>query len=222
MLRRLLIIPARGGSKRIKYKNIKIFKNKPIIQYAIVAAKKSKLFNLIHVSTDSKKIKDVVEQISRGITYYRPKNLSNDKTPLIEVFKYIVNNYKKRNKFFEEIWFLNPCSPLIDNKDLIKASIFFKNQKNNSVLSIAKYSPPIEWAFKLKDKSMLPINKNNQKKTSQSFSDKYYDTGNFGIFSSSVFYKKEKISFSGYKLQRNKAVDIDTLEDWELAISLAK
>ena len=56
-LKRLLIIPARGGSKRIKNKNIKKFKKKPIIYYTINSAVKSKLFNKIHVSTESNLIK---------------------------------------------------------------------------------------------------------------------------------------------------------------------
>ena len=62
LLKRLLIIPARGGSKRIKNKNIKKFKSKPIIYYTIENAIKSKLFNKIHVSTDSKKIEKIVKK----------------------------------------------------------------------------------------------------------------------------------------------------------------
>ena len=61
-LKRLLIIPARGGSKRIKNKNIKKFKKKPIIYYTINSAVKSKLFNKIHVSTESNLIKKIVEK----------------------------------------------------------------------------------------------------------------------------------------------------------------
>ena len=57
-----MIIPARGGSKRIKNKNIKKFKGKPIIYYALEAILKSKLFDIIHISTDSLRIKKVVEK----------------------------------------------------------------------------------------------------------------------------------------------------------------
>ena len=56
MIKRLAIIPARGGSKRIKNKNLKNFFGKPLIYYSILAAKKSKIFSEIHVSADSKKI----------------------------------------------------------------------------------------------------------------------------------------------------------------------
>ena len=59
-------------------------------------------------------------------------------------------------------------------------------------------------------------------KKSQTFSDKYYDTGNFGIFSKNVFYKNHKIKFSGFVIERSKSVDIDTIEDWNLALILSK
>ena len=222
MTKRLIIIPARGGSQRIKYKNIKLFKGKPIIYFAIDICIKSKLFHTIHVSTDSKKIKKIVDKIKTGIAHYRLKSLSNSRTPLIEVFKYVVEKYKKKNELYDEIWFLNPCSPLIKKTDLKKSSIFYKKQKNNSVLSVCKYSPPIQWAFKMNKKTLSPYNKNNQKKSSNSFKDSFYDTGNFGIFCPNIFYKNKKIVFSGFEIPRTRSVDIDTMEDWNLAKKLYK
>ena len=62
MIKRLAIIPARSGSKRIKNKNIKIFCGEPIINYSIINLLNSKLFNKIHVSTDSERIKNIVEK----------------------------------------------------------------------------------------------------------------------------------------------------------------
>ena len=70
-LKRLLIIPARGGSKRIKNKNIKKFKNKPIIFYTIDNAIKSKLFDKIHISTDSNLIKKIVNKKKLQIEFMR-------------------------------------------------------------------------------------------------------------------------------------------------------
>lgn len=217
-----MIIPARGSSQRIKYKNVKLFKGKPIIYFAIHASIKSKLFDTIHVSTDSKKIKKITDKIKNGITHFRPTKLSNNKTPLIDVFKYVVENYKKRNVYYDEVWYLNPCSPLIKDTDLKKSSIFFKKQRNNSVLSVCKYSPPIQWAYKIEKNTLKPHNKNNQKKSSKDLTNNFYDTGNFGIFSSKIFYKNKKIIFSGYEISRTKSVDIDTMEDWNLALKLFK
>ena len=81
-LKRLLIIPARGGSKRIKNKNIKKFKSKPIIFYTIDNAIKSKLFNKIHISTDSYLIKKIVKKKKKQIEFIQKKKITNYKKPL--------------------------------------------------------------------------------------------------------------------------------------------
>ena len=73
-MRRLLIIPARGNSKRIPMKNIKLFHKKPIINYVLSTAIESKLFNKIHVSTESTKVAKTVKKFGLKIDFLRPKN----------------------------------------------------------------------------------------------------------------------------------------------------
>ena len=92
MIKRLAIIPARGGSKRIKNKNIKSFCGKPIIYYPLEALKKSKLFSKIHVSTDDDKILDLVENFGFKVDFKRPPNLSDDFTPLMPVLIHILSD----------------------------------------------------------------------------------------------------------------------------------
>ncbi len=95
-VKRIMIIPARGNSKRIKNKNIKLFNGKPIIHYAIDSAVKSNLFDKIHISTDSYKIKKIVKKKGIEIDFLRPKKISGDFTPLIDVFKYVIEEYSKK------------------------------------------------------------------------------------------------------------------------------
>ena len=78
---KIAIIPARGGSKRIPKKNIKVFKGKPIISYAIDVAKKSQLFDKIIVSTDDEKISQTAKNMEQ-VPFLRPKSLSDIKLPL--------------------------------------------------------------------------------------------------------------------------------------------
>ena len=73
------IILARAGSKRIKNKNIKTFFGKPLIYYSIETAKKTKIFDKIYVSTDSKKIKNIAEKYGAIVLKLRPKKYSSDK-----------------------------------------------------------------------------------------------------------------------------------------------
>mgnify|MGYP006106007971 CR=1 FL=1 len=221
MLKKILIIPARIGSKRIKEKNIKYFCGKPIINYSIESALKSKLFDEIHVSTDSEKVKSVVKKYPININFLRPKKISNDVTPLMKVFDFVVSKYMKKNIIFDEIWYLMPCSPLITYSDLVDANKFSKKIKTNSLLAISKFSSPIERAIELnREKKLSFLNKNKIKCRTQDLNEYYHDTGTFGMFKSEVFYNKKKVNFSGYILPQHKSIDIDNLEDWNLAKAL--
>ena len=95
-MKRIAIIPARGGSKRIQKKNIKNFCGKPIISYPIKAIIESKLFDKIHVSTDDKEVVEVVNKLGVDVDFYRPKSLSDDFTSIVPVVKYVVDRYKKK------------------------------------------------------------------------------------------------------------------------------
>ena len=117
-LNRLAIIPARSGSKRIKNKNLVDFNGKPIISYTINNAKKSKLFDKIHVSTDSDKIISFLKKHNLEPQFKRLKKFSGDKVGLSETLKFVVNEYKKKEVTFNEVWLLYSCSPLINHKDL--------------------------------------------------------------------------------------------------------
>ncbi len=225
-LKRLLIIPARGGSKRIKNKNIKKFKKKPIIYYTINSAVKSKLLNKIHVSTESNLIKKIVEKKKINIDFMRTKKLSNDKTPLFEVYKYVVKEYKKIGFVFDEIWSIMPCAPNLNAKDLKKISIFYKKLKiKKPLLSISKYKVPIEWAYIINKKGELTsLSRKSQLLRSQDIEDKYYDAGQFYIYPGNKLLKlnfiKKNYSYIGYKLPFRKSIDIDDIEDWKIAEKL--
>ena len=223
LMKRLLIIPARIGSKRIIKKNIKLFLKKPIINYSIKTAKLTNLFDKIHISTDSKIIKKIDEKKKIKVDFLRSKDLSGDKVGLLDVFKFVIKKYKQLGFNFDEIWFLTPCSPLIEVKDLIKASIFFKKNRTKAMLAVAENSPPIQWSFEIKTKNQLkPLFKNFLKYRSQDIPKTYYDTGTFGAFKSSVLDKKSLVKYSGFIIPKYKGIDIDTMDDWLLAEKIFK
>ena len=152
MKTRLLIIPARKGSKRIRNKNIRKFCGKPIINYSIETALKSKLFKKIHISTNNLKIKKIIKKYPIKIDFFRPNKISGDKVGLMEVFKFVEKKYKKFGNNFDEVWYLTPCSPLIKPEDLIKASKFFNKIQKGFMLAVSEFSPPVQWAFSKKKK----------------------------------------------------------------------
>lgn len=218
--KRLLVIPARSGSKRIKNKNFKNFKGKPIISYSILTALKSKIFDKIVVSTDDKNNLNYLKKYKIDISF-RSKKLSDDNTTIESVLRSVLSEYKVFGKNFDEIWSLAPCSPLIIKEDLIKASTILKKNKKKIVLPVSEYPAPLEWGFKLtKKKKLIPIKKNYYKIRSQDLSKSYYDAGNFVAIPIHHF-KKKYIEFDkhyiGLEIPRHRSIDIDNQEDWKLA-----
>lgn len=224
MNRRIAIIPARGGSKRIAKKNIKIFNGRPMISYILQTAKDTNLFDTIHVSTEDPEIMEVVEKLGVKIDFLRPKNLADDHTPLLPVLKYVVETYLDRGEKFDEVWLLMACSPLIESADLIKASERYATQQEQGrpVLAVAEYPAPIEWAFEMSTSGDLsPLEEDKHIIRSQDLTLRYYDSGTFIIFPTSYILNpttnSQKSKFIGYVLPKIKGIDIDTSEDWNMA-----
>lgn len=227
-MKRIAIIPARGGSKRIKNKNIKNFCGKPIIYYPINELLKSKLFDKIHVSTDDSKIIQVVNKIGLEIDFKRPKNLSDDYTPIMPVIKFVINEYKKINQNFDEIWVILPCSPFINSSDLKIATIKFQQNKMlNPLMAVTEYPAPIDWAFEINEKNILkPLNQGAFATRSQDLKPKFYDAGMFYIYSiNSILNMNLKGSdenFIPHILPKYSSIDIDSINDWEFAEKIFK
>ncbi len=226
MIKRLAIIPARGGSKRIKNKNLKIFFGKPLIYYSILAAKKSKIFSKIHVSSDSSKILNYVKNLNVHTEFKRPKNLSNDFVGIHKVLKYVVKKYKKLNYNFDEIWLLYPTNPFINFSTIRECKRKFSNinsKPENSLITVTKYNYPVKWAQKINNRNILsPINKHSLKIRSQKIENTFCDAGMINVYSQKIFEKNLKRKYFAFQIPIFSSVDIDNYSDFELAKKLFK
>ena len=230
MNKRLAIIPARGGSKRIKNKNIRDFAGKPMIHHIIDTAIKSNLFDKIHVSTESIKIKECVEKANINVDFMRPIDLADDHTPLMPVIKFVVNQYKNKNLNYQEIWLLMACSPLIEPEDLRNAGENYSKQINDlkPLMAVTEYPAPIEWAFLINNQGELVPRFEEKffKERSQDLPASYFDSGSFVIFPKKFIeetnYEGSDQGFISYKLSKTKAIDIDNEDDWRLAEAIFK
>lgn len=217
------IIPARGGSRGIRFKNIVLLGGKPLIAYTILAAKKSHIFDRIIVSTDNEKIKEVAWDYGAEVIS-RPKKISQDKSPiepvLLHVLKYVRNkeNYKP-----DIVCLLQPTSPLRDELDIKAAYKKFINDNVDSLLSVVPNKSFI-WQ-KTKDK-FKPINYNFLKRPRrQDMKHQFLENGAIYMTRYSTFIKfknrlGDKIGF--YVMDEEKSIDIDNRIDLLLAQQLIK
>ena len=127
LTKRIAIVPARAGSKRIQ-KNIRNFCGKPILSYILHAIQDSSLFDVVHVSTDSTEIASIAEAEGFPVDFYRPFELADDITPLYPVVRFVLSTYLERDISFDTAALLMPCSPLISSSDLVKHVPLLKNR----------------------------------------------------------------------------------------------
>ncbi len=223
MTKRIAIIPARGGSKRIPGKNIKNFCGKPIISYSLDVAKASNLFDVIHVSTDSIEIANLVKDLGYSVDFMRPKSLSDDHTPIMPVLRWVMDQYSSRGVRFDEVVAVMPCAPFIESSDLEEALQLLKNNNyKNPVLAVSTYSTPIEWAFNKEESGLLdPVQQGMFEKRSQDLPKYYFDTGSFACFSNEYINNSSgagnDTSYLGHVIDKYKSIDIDTIDDWKFA-----
>jgi len=222
MKHRLAVIPARGGSKRLPDKNIREFCGKPMIAYVLETARASRLFETIHVSTDSARIAQVATVLGFPPDFPRPPELAQDATPIVPVLRYVLKEYQRRGRNFDQVCLLYACAPLVEPDDLRAANHMYEELGGDKVvLSVAPFAVPIEWAYELgQDGTMTPVQPGIFNVRSQDLTRKYHDTGTFAFFPARRLLSDashDDRDFHGFPLPRYKAVDIDDQEDWVLA-----
>ena len=216
----IVIIPARGSSKRIKNKNLKLFLGKPIIQWTIENLKKYEFINKIIVSTDSKKIADFSKKIGADVPFIRPKKISTDHATTSEVMKHAVDNIKFKANY---VCCVYPTSVFINKKDL--KSGYEKIRKNNYdyVFSVTESNKPIEKFFQIKKNKIILNNSKFEKSRTQDLNKYYFDAGQF-YWGKIGSWKNSKNIFSSKSYPINisnwKTHDIDTMNDWDKAEKL--
>ena len=136
----IAIIPARGGSKGLLGKNIKILAGKPLIARTIEQAKKSKLIDKLIVNTDSKKIAKIAQKYGAEVPFLRPKKLAQAKSSIYDVIFHTLDWFEKRGFKFDLVVLLEPTSPLRKENDIDDAiKLFLKNYKRaDSLVSVGE------------------------------------------------------------------------------------
>ena len=219
----LAIIPARGGSKGIKNKNIIDVCGKPLIGYTIDAAKKSKYIDYIYVSTDSDKIRDVALEYGASIPFMRDPSLASDTSKTIDAIVYSIDEFKKRDTIFDYLVLLQPTSPLRTAKDIDTAIEKLLSSNNTSLVSVSKVQEnPILMRTINDDGTLNRIIDTASDVRRQDFKDYYRVNG--AIYINKIDNISHVTSLNdnnlAYIMDQHRAIDIDTYEDLELVKSI--
>ena len=217
----LLIIPARGGSKRIPRKNIKDFFGKPIIAYSIEAAIKSNLFDEIMVSTDDDEIATIAKEYGAKVPFFRSEKNANDFATTFDVVEEVISKYKLLNRTFDYTCCLYACAPFVTYNKLIEAFQVLQNGNYDTVFPIVPFGFPIQRALKKNDNDKVnSCNPEFNLTRSQDLEQRFHDAGQFYWMNTKECLKKKAIltdNTGSIVITEIEGQDIDTNIDWKLA-----
>lgn len=222
---KIAVIPARGGSKRIPRKNIKEFYGKPVIAWAIDAAKKSNLFDHVIVSTDDREIADIASIYGAEIPFMRPENLSDDLTATVPVISHAINSCLELGWMIEHACCIYPCTPFLDIDDLITGFNLLQEREVDFVYPVCEYVHPIQRAMRLLTTGEMQFfNPQFELTRTQDLEVAYHDAGQFywGTSSAWLAHKNMHSMGLGMPIPNWRVVDIDSPDDWIRAERLYK
>lgn len=216
-MRSLAVIPARGGSRRIPYKNIRPFFDKPVIDYTIEAAKTTGLFERMIVSTDDNRIGGHVSKL--GCIYYkRPAELALDHVPMVDVVIDVLRAEGSAGLQYDYVCMLYACSPFIKSESIVEGYKLLG--KGFDVACPVFRGPHLERALLRRGDRMLSRFPEYDEERSNMWPDSYYHAGQFFWARRTtllVHHTFMQENMAGVIIPEPEAVDIDEPEDWGLA-----
>lgn len=219
-IRRLAIITARGGSKRIPKKNIREFCGRPIIGYSIQAAKDACVFETVMVSTDSEEIAEIARKEGAEVPFLRSKETSGDFATTSDVILEVLLQYEEKGEFFDEICCIYPTAPFVTGEKLKDAVAVLEEKKYDSVMPVTPFSfPPLRGMVLSGDKISYKWEEYEDSR-SQDLETIYHDCGQFYVLSADVFKRTKKMvtkNTGAIEISEMEMQDIDNEIDWKLA-----
>jgi pseudaminic acid cytidylyltransferase len=219
--RSVAVIPARGGSKRIPRKNVRLMSGEPLMTWTIRNAIASGVFDEVVVSTDDAEIAEVSRQAGAVVPFARSAELASDHATTAAVVVDTIENLEQAEHEFELVCCLYPASIFVSPQDIVASRAeLLSSATTDFVLTVARFDTPIERALDLKDDRVLsPVAPEHMGTRTQDLPVRYRDVGQLywgrrqawlegrGVFDNSI----------GYIMDSARVQDIDTEEDWELA-----
>lgn len=217
----IAIIPARGGSKRIPRKNVRLFDGKPVITFAIRAALDSQCFEEVMVSTDDAEIAAVARQAGASVPFMRSARNADDYATTADVLIEVLERYRTLGRQFGLGCCIYPCAVLTtparlrEGFDLIRA-----NSTLNGIVPVLRFGYPIQRALRIRENCLEMIDPRQINARSQDLEPAFHDAGQYYWFRTEALFKARTLigpQVAPIQLSEMEAQDIDTEDDWRLA-----
>ncbi|MCF7981566.1 MAG: pseudaminic acid cytidylyltransferase [Pseudomonadales bacterium] len=213
----IAVIPARGGSKRIPRKNIKDFCGRPMIAWAISAARESDIFDRIIVSTDDEEIADIARKWGAETPFVRPVALADDLTPTVPVVAHAVKSCLDLGWEADYVCCIYPCVPFLRVSDLVSALDLMNARNADFVYPVTEYVHPVQRAMRqLPSGQMQYFSPEYELTRTQDLEKSFHDAGQFywGKASAWLEHKRMHTDGLGMSIPNWRVVDIDSTDDW--------
>tara|TARA_R110002072_G_scaffold195752_1_gene353056 strand:- start:3058 stop:3768 length:711 start_codon:yes stop_codon:yes gene_type:complete len=220
----LAIIPARGGSKGIPGKNIKLLGGKPLLEYTVDSARESRLLSRVILSSDDEAIISLAKSIGLEVPFVRPAHLATDLSGSLELVQHALTFFKDNGALFDAVCLLQPTTPFREKGSIDAAIQRFIDKEVDSLVSVrevpAEFNP--HWVFEADETGCLHIATGEKEiiKRRQELPVAYFRDGSIYLTKTEVILKQESLygDTIGYIISKNKQfVNLDTPEDWERA-----
>jgi N-acylneuraminate cytidylyltransferase len=218
--KRVAIITARGGSKRIPRKNIRPFWGKPIIEYSIQAALDSGIFEEVMVSTDDPEISQVALKAGAKVPFLRSAKNSDDHATTAQVILEVLEIYEEQGRNFSEFCCLYPTAPFVTAEKLRRAMKLLEDTGADTVIPVVRFGYPIQRALKIEANFLSMMEPKNMLVRSQDLSPAYHDCGQvYGGLVTPFLLNPILFAVKTAPLicAESEVQDIDTDEDWKIA-----
>lgn len=221
MGRRIALIPARGGSKRIPRKNVKPFAGKPIMAWPMAAAKSCGLFDEVVVSTDDEDIAATARACGADRVLIRPKALADDHTALRPVLRQVITDLETGSEAVTELCCIYATAAFLAPADLVSGFSHLSDNDVDYSVSAVAYAHPVQRAFFENENGGVEMAYPEQRVVrTQDLEPHYHDAGMFFWGRRDAFFTDVSIYTAKSRLvviPRERGIDIDEPEDWDSA-----
>ena len=226
-MRVLGIVPARGGSKGVPRKNIRLLCGKPLLQYTAESALAALRLSRVILSTESEEIAEVGRRAGLEVPFLRPAELAEDTTPMLPVVQHAVRSMERSGARFDAICLLQPTNPLRRSEDIDACIELLEQSDSDAVVTVlpvpAEYNP--HWVYFRGQNSLLRLSTGEASPITrrQDLPPAFHREGSVYVTRRDVVMEQDSLygrRLAGYQLDPQRSVNIDGPEDWARATEL--